>query len=177
MLRKKIIFLHSKLPAISKMIWVADLLKTISDSSSLELFKMVALAKPGVAILISETKLSRKQYYSRMSKLKKVGLIKRIKGEYTLTAFGKLIYYTALATMENAVNNYWKLEAIDSLEMSDNLPAEERKKIIDTLVDNQQIKAILVSDISKFKSTRPHAAESLQKANAPIKIGAVSVII
>ena len=150
MLRKKIIFLHSKLPAISKMIWVADVLKTISDSSSLELFKIVALAKPGVGILISETKLSRKQYYSRMYKLTKAGLIKRKGGKYTLTAFGKLIYYTALATMENAVNNYWKLKAIDLLEMSDNLAVEECKKIIDTLVDNQQIKVILASDIASL---------------------------
>jgi hypothetical protein len=48
-------------------------------------------------------------------------------------------------TMENAVSNYWKFKAIDSLDMSKDLPAGQRKKIIDGLIDNQEIKAILDS--------------------------------
>ena len=67
-----------------------------------------------------------------------------------MSAFGKVIYYISLATIENAVTNYWKLKAIDSLEMSRELPAEERKKIIDNFIDNQGIKAMLESD---FQST------------------------
>jgi predicted transcriptional regulator len=63
----------------SKMISVADVLKAISDKRSLELFRIVALTKPDTDILISKTKLSRKQYYSRMSRLMNAGLIKRKK--------------------------------------------------------------------------------------------------
>ena len=73
------------------MISVADVLKAFSDKRSLALFKIVTLTKPNSEILISKTKLTRKQYYSRMSKLMKANLIKRINGKYTLTAFGKLI--------------------------------------------------------------------------------------
>jgi hypothetical protein len=47
----------------SKMISVADVLEAISDKRSLELFRIVALTKPDTDILISKTKLSRKQYY------------------------------------------------------------------------------------------------------------------
>jgi hypothetical protein len=47
--------------------------------------------------------------------------------------------------MENAVSNYWKFKVIDSLEMSRDPPAEERKKIIDSLIDNQEIETILDS--------------------------------
>jgi predicted transcriptional regulator len=132
------------------MILVADVLKAISDSGSLELFRIVALTKADTDTLISKTKLTRKQYYSRMSSLTKAGLIKRKNGKHTLTAFGKLIYDAQL-TIENAINYYWKLKAIDSLEMSKDLPAKERKKLIDNLIDNQQIKDILVSD-DKFHS-------------------------
>jgi predicted transcriptional regulator len=145
---KDIIAVHLNLEA--KMILLADVLKAISDNRSLELFRIVALTKPDTDTLISKTKLTRKQYYSRMSSLTKAGLIKRKNGKHTLTAFGKLIYDAQL-TIENAINNYWKLKAIDSLEMSKDLPAKERKKLIDNLIDNQQIKDILVSD-DKFHS-------------------------
>jgi predicted transcriptional regulator len=130
----------------AKMTLVADVLKAVSDSKSLELFRIIALTKPDTDILISKTRLTRKQCYSRISRLMKAGLIKRKNGNYTLTAFGKVIYDITLVTIENAVSNYWKLKAIDSLEMSKDLPAEDHKKIIDSLIDNQEIKAVFVSD-------------------------------
>ena len=65
------------------MISVADVLKAISDKRSLELFRIVALTKPDTDILISKTKLSRKQYYSRMSRLMDAGLIKRKNGKFS----------------------------------------------------------------------------------------------
>lgn len=129
---------------------IAHIIRAISDVKSLELFRIVALTKPNTEILVSKTKLTRKQYYSRMASLMNAGLVKRKNGKYTLSALGKVIYYISVATIENAVTNYWKLKAIDSLEMSKDLPAEERKKIIDNFIDNQGIKAILESD---FQST------------------------
>jgi hypothetical protein len=129
----------------TKMILVADVLKAISDNRSLELFRIVALRKPDTDILISKTRLTRKQYYSRMSHLMNAGLIKRKNGKHTLTAFGRVIYDITLISIENAINNYWKLKAIDSLEISDDLPAEERKKLINNLIENHEIKTILVS--------------------------------
>jgi predicted transcriptional regulator len=125
---------------------VIDVLKAISDEKSLELFIMLALTKQHSDILVSKTKLTRKQYYSRVSTLMKSGLINKEEGKYTLTAFGRIIYHIALAAMENAVNNYWKLKAIESLRKSKDLPAEERKKIIDRFIDNPEIKDIFVRD-------------------------------
>jgi hypothetical protein len=75
-----------------------------------------------------------------------VGLIKRGEGEYTLTAFGRIIYHISLAAIENAVNNYWKLKAIESLRKSKDLPAAECKKIIDRFIDNPEIKDIFIRD-------------------------------
>jgi hypothetical protein len=120
---------------------------------------MVTLTKPNTEILISKTKLTRKQYYSRMSTLMKAGLIKRMNGKYTLTAFGKLIYYNALIIMENASSRYWKLKTIDSLEMSYDLPVEERKKIIDSFIDNEEIKDVLISNNCKFDPTGPYGVQ------------------
>ena len=101
-----------------------------------------------------------------MYKLIKTGLIKRRNGRHTLTAFGRVIYDTQIK-IENAVNNYWNLQAIDSLEDSNDLPLEERKNLIDVLIDNQEIKAILASDINnnnKIESVEPLLGIEQQKA-------------
>ena len=128
------------------MISVADVLKAISDEKSLELLTMVALTKQHSDILVSKTKLTRKQYYSRVSTLMKSGLINKEEGKYTLTASGRIIYHISLAAIENAVNNYWKLKAIESLKKSKDLPTTECKKIIDRFIDNPEIKDIFVRD-------------------------------
>jgi predicted transcriptional regulator len=128
------------------MVLVIDVLKAISDEKSLELFRMVAHTKLYSDILISKTRLTRKQYYSRMSTLMKAGLINKEEGKYTLTASGRIIYHISLAAIENAVNNYWKLQAIESLRKSKDLPAAECKKIIDRFIDNPEIKDIFVRD-------------------------------
>src|SRR5919199_640526 len=88
-----------------------DVLKVLSKEQSLELLRIVALTKPDTTsanIIKTETntKLTRKQYYSRMSSLMKAGLIKRKNGKHNLTVFGRVIYDTQM-TIENAINNYW----------------------------------------------------------------------
>ena len=82
-----------------------------------------------------------------MSGLIKAGLVKRQRGRYLLTAFGKVIYNAQMSLegrIESALNNYWKLKAIDSLEMPSR---EENDKVISMLIDNQEIKDILIKDL------------------------------
>ena len=119
-------------------------LTAISDKESLELFRFIAINNEDSDGLRTKTNLTRKQYYSRLSRMTKVGLVKRKKGKHSLTAFGKVIY-DAQTIIEKAVNNYWTLKAIDSIEVSNDLPAEERIKLIDSLLDNSHIKEILYS--------------------------------
>jgi predicted transcriptional regulator len=118
------------------------ILRSISDDEALALFRSIANTNGDTEDLRSKTKLTRKQYYSRMSKMTKAGLVKRKSGKHSLTAFGKVVY-EAQTTIENAINNYWKLKAVDSIEISDELPKEERKKLLENLIDNQQIREIL----------------------------------
>jgi hypothetical protein len=50
-----------------------------------------------------------------------------------------------------ALSNYWKLKAIETIEMSgSNLPADEVTKLINALIDNHRIKDILLkpTDVS-----------------------------
>jgi hypothetical protein len=126
---------------------VTDILESISDEKALGLFKTIALTKPDSEILITKTQLSRKQYYSRMSVLMRSGLVKRNKGRYALTAFGKVIYDIEI-TIEIALENLWKLRAVDLVQVEEALSKEEQTRILDTLIDSTKIKDVLLARIS-----------------------------
>jgi Mn-dependent DtxR family transcriptional regulator len=124
---------------------MADVIKTMSDEKSLLIFNTIYLAGGDESETIrDELKLTGKQYYSRISRLQKTGLVKRQNGRYFLTAFGKVIY-DSQRLLGIAIKNYWKLRAIDSLGFDENeVPTDERKRIIDELLGNQQLKDILL---------------------------------
>lgn len=127
-----------------KMVLIENVLGAISDDKSLILFKTIANSKPNSEVLIATTQLTHKQYYSRMERLMKTDLVKRENGKYTLTTFGEVVYY-AETIVESAVENLWKLKAVDSFEVTDALSKEELTKVMDTLIDNEKIKQILLA--------------------------------
>ena len=144
-------------PKIPQVISIENVLRAIDDDKSLILFNNIALAGRGggagagagggVAssdILISRLGLTRKQYYSRISALLKIGLIRRENRQYEVTSFGMIIY-DMLSVIGTAINYYWKLKAIDSIEIEHKLPIDERSKIINTLIDNEKIIKILMN--------------------------------
>jgi hypothetical protein len=80
-------------------------------------------------------------------------LVKRIRGKYCLTSFGKVIFSAqekVETEIETAIKHYWELKAVDSIMMKmsadeKELPLQQRQNIIDGLIDNHEIKAILLS--------------------------------
>lgn len=124
------------------MVSVVEILEAISDVKSLKLFNTIATKGGSSEDLSVQLKLSRKEYYSRMSRLMKTGIVKRKNGKHFLTAFGKVVY-DAQVTVKKAVESYWKLKAIDSIDLSDEITVKERDKLIQTLVDDVEIREIL----------------------------------
>ena len=124
------------------MVSVVEILEAISDVKSLKLFNTIATKGGNSEDLSVQLKLSRKEYYSRMSRLMKTGMVKRKNGKHFLTAFGKVVY-DAQVTVKKAVESYWKLKAIDSIDLSDEITVKERDKLIQTLVDDVEIREIL----------------------------------
>ena len=124
------------------MVSVVEILEAISDVKSLKLFNTIATKGGSSEDLSVQLKLSRKEYYSRMSRLMKTGMVKRKNGKHFLTAFGKIVY-DALVTVKKAVESYWKLKAIDSIDLSDEITVKERDKLIHTLLDDVEIREIL----------------------------------
>ena len=124
------------------MVSVVEILEAISDVKSLKLFNTIATKGGSSEDLSVQLKLSRKEYYSRMSRLMKTGIVKRKNGKHFLTAFGKVVY-DAQVTVKKAVESYWKLKAIDSIDLSDEITVKERDKLIHTLIDDVEIREML----------------------------------
>ena len=78
----------------------------------------------------------------------KADMIKRSKGRYSLTMFGKIVYNAQLS-IGKVLNDYWKLKAIESIEASSlgQLPREEFIALIETLIDNNQLKNIILGQV------------------------------
>ena len=128
------------------------------QTESLELFKLISLSEQRIDTdgLNTKLKLTRKQYYSRMSDMTKAGLLKRKRGKYFLTSFGEVVSSTE-KVLEAALDSYWKLKVIDSLQGWQQ--EEEWNRIVDTLIDNYQLKEIILSSGLNYQS-----AEKIIKA-------------
>ena len=124
----------------------ARVMMAISDKKSFYLLTKIAFAEVDSQFLLSETKLSVKAFYSRMSRLMKIGIISRKSGKYSLTSFGKIVYH-AQDLIDTALNNYWRLSALDSLGMINALPTMEYNKISNSLLGDSVIEKIIARQL------------------------------
>jgi predicted transcriptional regulator len=133
---------------------VVDVLFSISSEKSLSLFKCVVDSKNNNdTISITKLGLTSKEFYSTIKKLIDVGLVERINGKYQITSLGEIVL-NAQAKVETAIKYYWELKAIDSIiSRYRELPPKECQHIIDNIIDNDEIKEMLVSKNSYNKST------------------------
>ena len=124
----------------------AQVMVALSDTKSFYLLSKIAFAEADSQFLLSETRLSAKAFYSRMSRLLKIGVITRKSGKYSLTSFGKIVHH-AQDLITTALNNYWRLSALDSLGMIDALPTREYNKISNSLLGDCVIEKILARQL------------------------------
>lgn len=115
------------------------MLNCISDDKCRE---MLSVVKEGQTLSIAALQLTRKQFYSRLHTLITFDLIKKTRGRYHLTSFGKVIYDWYLVLSQALSEEYWKLKALDLLELS-GIPSSERSKIMDSLVKNEKLRQFI----------------------------------
>jgi hypothetical protein len=132
---------------------ISYILKKISDDKALTLFNNIALSKDSDLVPLKEMNLSTKQYYSRISGLASAGLIKKRQGKYTLTGLGKVVY-NAHTVIGKALGYYWKMKAIESIQMSSGqeLAKEDMLQLIQSLIDNHQVRDILLKSLSPMEA-------------------------
>ena len=140
---------------------VEAVFSAISDNKSPSLFNIIGFmsshasdGQPTKEILISRMNLTPRQYYTRIDQLREAGLITRKSTKFVLTSLGKVVYETH-KTIGVAIQNRWRLQAIDSLEntlITHEKPTEERHKLIDTLLGNcNNLREILLSTVMPNK--------------------------
>ena len=115
-----------------------EVLKLIMNENTLKILNQIIDNDNTVGNTLSITKinLTRKQFYTKLNELIKKGFIKKEKGKYYLTTFGKIVYDLTSQyknKLDLVVEDYWKLKAIDLLDISDELTNDERYKIINHL--------------------------------------------
>ena len=135
----KNIYEQVKLDSLS----VETVFSALSDNKSLSLFNTIAImsshisdGQPTGEILISRMNLTSNQYYSRINRLRDAGLITKKRRGFILTSLGRVVYETH-KTIGIAIQNRWKLNAIDLVQTShlaDSIPTEERQKLINVLL-------------------------------------------
>ncbi|HEY7107832.1 MAG TPA: hypothetical protein VH415_00240 [Nitrososphaeraceae archaeon] len=92
------------------MIDIGEILESISNNDSLQLFSTIALVGGTSSSLVQRLKLTRKQYYSKMSRLISTGLIKKHRGDFCLTLFGATVY-EIIEELRLLSDRYWILKA------------------------------------------------------------------
>jgi len=134
----------------------AALLELLADMSTLNIFCHIARSAgsgevEGTSIPITNTSLTRRQYYRRLSLMTKMGLIvRKHNGKYDITLFGRLIY-AQIQTIMKLVDHYRKIQAIDSIRMAS---SNEQKRdhqfiqFVNTLVGDEDIKRLLLNSYS-----------------------------
>ena len=127
---------------------VSEILTAISDEKSLNLFNSIAAKGISIEDLLNEQKMSRKQYYLRISKFTEAGMIKREERKYILTLFGNVIHEVQLILLE-LIKSHWQPEAVDSLDsMKENTGRECKKVFEDRLIENAAMVPITSTIVS-----------------------------
>jgi len=127
----------------------ANIFRRISDTEALIILKAMAISESydtSGCIIMARLGLTPKQYHLRMKKLMTAGLIDRIDGRYNATCLG-VVFFTWYGKIETASKYYWRLKAIDLIigmsVRKKKIPARELKRIIETFIQNQEMKNIL----------------------------------
>jgi CheY-like chemotaxis protein len=150
------------------MISINNIRSSISDSKTLDLLKTIGAEPCKSEVLLNKTKFTRKQYYSRIRQLTNAGLVRKSKGLYFLTSFGKLVYKYWMG-IERSLDNYWHLKALDSLEMLDHMSIEQRKELVENFIDDHEIKDILVQNEWLYSHSSPATKIQNKTSDATIE--------
>jgi hypothetical protein len=133
-----------------------DVLRALSNPVGLKLFKLIATNTTSTDssqvitsdFLNSQIKVTRKQFYSNMSRLvNKTGLILKKSGRYTLSNYGNVIFQ-GLNIINRGSECFWTLKALDKDGISSSgIAAEQMLKISARLIEDEDIQRIVFKPI------------------------------
>jgi len=116
----------------------------LADRHSLEIIKKAFLGFKGTSTSYKST-ISKKQFYTRLRRLRDLGFIEKRNSVYRTTTFGSLVYNGHIKTLENILANYWNLKAVDVLKSRQDFPLNHKEKVIEEIIQNSGLNSIVNS--------------------------------
>jgi predicted transcriptional regulator len=113
----------------------------LGDSHSIRIIKMAYSGFKGSSIAYRGD-ISKKQFYVRLKRLRDLGLIEKRQSVYRTTTFGSLIYNGHIKTLENILDNYWNLKAVDVLKSRQDFPSDQKEKVIEEIIQATTLKHV-----------------------------------
>jgi predicted transcriptional regulator len=117
----------------------------LSDTNVCDVLKTVYAADNSGVDFTYQAKLPPTKIYPLISMLQEQHLIEKRNRKYFITIIGRAVYNTK-GLIEKALRQYCKLKVIDSLTEQQDIPVSELHKVIDNLIDDYQLKDILIKD-------------------------------
>ena len=122
----------------------------LSDKTSLNILKAAYSGLKASSTYynhIGAGKLSKKQFYVRLKRLREAGLIQKQQQQdgsfYRTTSLGSLVYNSHIKTLEEALANYWQLKSIDILKSRKDFPAEQKELVTEEILKGSNLKNIV----------------------------------
>jgi predicted transcriptional regulator len=115
---------------------------TLADRHSINIVKMAYYGFRGSSDSCKGN-ISKKQFYSRLKRLRDIGIIEKRNSVYRTTTFGSLIYNGQIKPLGDIIANYWNLKAVDVLKSRQDFPLREKEKLIEEMLQNTSLKGIV----------------------------------
>jgi DNA-binding Lrp family transcriptional regulator len=124
---------------------IVDILSALSDDKAFTIYNTIVPGdRQDFRALIKHMGITPHQYYSRLLKLTKAGLIRRENRKYVTTYLG-IVVYKAISLVGTGLKYYWILKVIESLQAPFAFNSNEFiSNLVDSLIDDHDIKKILI---------------------------------
>jgi len=123
-----------------------EILKMVTNENTLKILNQIIdnnnnnnNYKDGNTLSLSKIGLTRKQFYTKLNELITRGIIKREKGKYYLTTFGKIVYdltFEYMRKLDSVIEDCWKFKALDLLDISDEFSNDEKRKMMEHMFNH-----------------------------------------
>jgi DNA-binding HxlR family transcriptional regulator len=116
-----------------------NVLEAISDQLSIDIITAISNHVTNPDHLMQILDITPKQYYSRSSRLLKIGIISRKNANIILTSFGQLVS-KAQSKIATACSHSSELRMIDVIKSHSGMSEEEQRRIMSKLLDDSELK-------------------------------------
>jgi predicted transcriptional regulator len=153
----------------------SDALQIIAVLASADVFKLFVCAERGVVLspsLLEQLRMTKKQYYKALHRLRLLGLLEKRDGIYSYTISGNILYNQVVRQIVQLSKHQSDLKIIEILKNTGQFSDDEIRKFIDKIIkDNRLLSVPAASNIiTSYEAMVKILRERVELANDEILI-------